>query len=258
MAMKKTIAFILVMVVTFALGGVTTAFAETDDTDYTALLNASSSMQEEPLLGYTVGVSVPGVRGKQIADPNETYSSLMELSEFREAVLLKDDEPVGSASFFEIGGEWVCTDFVLNGTKFSDAIAKYGSDTLYIAGYMQDAVVESKEPHMVHPVVASYSEAADTEWLLSEYVVCTSYLTAHQTTSTGTLGGDYGIYDVDYETAKAYWERNPFSQDDQDSNASPWIAIGIAVVVIAAGVVVWVIIRRKKKMDRAGKEMDAL
>jgi hypothetical protein len=213
-------------------------------------------MQEEPLLEYTVGVSVPGVRANLIADPNETYSGLMELSEFREAVLLQDDEPVGSASFFEIGGEWVCTDFVLNGTKFSDAIAKYGPDTLYIAGYMQNALVESEEPHMVHPVVASYSEAADTEQSLSEYVVCTSYLTAHQTTSNNGVMG--GIDTVDYETAKAYWERNPFSQDEQTSNASRWIAIGIAVVVIAAGIIVWVTIRRKKKMDRAGKEMGAL
>lgn len=238
---KKFFTFILCLVA--AMGISTAAFADT----YTdAFAQTEDGQQLTALFGYEIGETAPMVRITDVLSPELTCEELEASTDYRTAVLMKDGEPVGQATFLKQDGKWIITDHAEDGSGLYDAIAKHGNDIIVFGGY-GEMYVDKRQPDTVYPLHLSNVRTLPGEGSpvpYADYMSYISYCNHLPQNSDPSIMGGSGKLEYNPETlaaAKAYW-----AEHSHPKSVFP-TGMVFVVAVILAGTLTGIVLYRKKK-----------
>ncbi len=239
--MKKLISWLLCLILVCSMGMTGYAVPTQDDytEDFLKALEQTGAYED-----VTLSASVPMYSFAHIFYPDMTYGSMVAEDANRSAAVLQDQTVLAEAHFIKQNGEWRYSSG-MESDRLSRVMEKYGTDFLYVLSMSESYAVFPDEPNTMYSFTALLDESKDQpaayEYTLEEFVLVMSYDKVRET--DGKIGSKY--YPVNDDTvteARAYWAANPVQEKSPAFVLWPIFAI----LVIAAGAVTVMLVRRKK------------
>lgn len=236
---KLTILFLLIFSLVCCTGTCFAAVSSDDAAQCRAALEEKSGWN-----GETIGTPVAAFACGDLYDPNLNAEQLKENAHYLAAPLSdKDGNPAGTQFFIRQDQKWSCNAGLDDGANLQQALDLYGTDLLYVMGRDGSYLIFDSDPEHLYRLETLVEQkienpsAADAAYSVSDFVTVMSYYNA--------IGEDSPLVDeAAVETAKAYFVEHPYETKDS-GNRSIWIPI--VVLALAVGIVLAIVLRRKKK-----------